>query len=143
MRRIAAIVLAALTAPAHAQMIVDGDFADWPENAAAAEDPAGDASGPLDAIGLAGVLRGSVVQVALAIGEPLNLQSGAEADPDLWLVVDGGAGAAIEIRFRGRAAVRRDTGQTVSWELVRYASAPTVASHRFEIRVDLSGVVGV
>lgn len=144
MRPIAALALALLTHTLHAQpIVVDGDFGDWPAQAASVADPAGDANGQLDVTELAGVVEGSTLHLSLSIAEPFNLQAGGEAEPDLALVIDGGAGPVIEIRFRNRTAIRRDTGVTLTWDAVRYASAPTVAAERFEIRLDLAGLGGV
>ncbi len=138
------LLLGLLTANASAQsFIIDGLFDDWPANAVTADDAAGDATGQLDVTEVSGVVRGNTVFVAVTITEPFNLQSGSSSNPDLKLVLDGGAGAAVEVRFRGRRVVRRDTNQTLTWDAVRYASAPTVAADRFEIRVDLAAVGGV
>jgi endonuclease/exonuclease/phosphatase family protein len=144
MRTFATIVLGLLVATASAQpFIIDGQFDDWPANAVTATDAAGDATGQLDVTEISGVLAGNTVFVSLTITEPFNLQSGSSTNPDLKLVLDGGTGTAVEIRFRGRRVVRRDSNQTLTWDAVRYSSAPTVAADQFEIRVDLSGVGGV
>lgn len=121
--------------------LIDGKFDDWLASTSVA-DPAGDSTGELDAVELGAVLNGTTVTISLTITEPLNLQSGKEPNPDLSLVVDGGNGA-VEVRFRGRMAQRRDTGAALTWDTIRYSSAPTVASTRFEIRVDLAAIGGV
>ena len=144
MRRASALLLALLAPAAAAQpFFIDGKFDDWPAEPAAVSDPTGDATGQLDAVSLAGVLTGNTLQIALTITEPQNLQSGSQTAPDLKLVIDPGTGPVVEIGFRDRVVVRRDTGATLPWPAVRYSSAPTVAAERFEIRVDLSAVGGV
>lgn len=144
MRTFMTVLLGLLTAHAAAQsFIIDGAFDDWPANAVTTSDAAGDATGQLDVTEVSGVVMGNTVFVSVTITEPFNLQSGSSSNPDLKLVLDGGAGAAVEVRFRGRRVVRRDTNQTLTWDAVRYSSAPTVAADRFEIRVDLSAVGGV
>ncbi len=144
MRTIVTLLLGLLAVNASAQsFIIDGAFDDWPADAVTASDAAGDATGQLDVVEVSGVVRGNAVFVAVTITEPFNLQSGSSSNPDLKLVLDGGAGAAVEVRFRGRRVVRRDTSETLTWDAVGYASAPTVASDKFEIRVDLTSVGGV
>jgi len=144
MRRASALIVAFLAASAAAQpFFIDGKFDDWPAQPAAVSDPAGDATGQLDAVTLAGVLLGDTLHLSLTITEPQNLQAGSQPEPDLKLVIDPGAGPIIEVGFRERVVTRRDTGATLPWTAVRYSSAPTVAAERFEIRVDLSAVGGV
>jgi len=124
--------------------VVDGQFDDWTSPAAEMSDPVGDAGGQLDATRLAGVLSQSTLHVRLDIASEQNLQAGSQPAPDLRLIIEPDGLAGLEVQFRNRVVRRLDTNEVLRWDAVGFASAPTFAAQRFEIRVDLSslGVVG-
>ncbi len=137
--------LTGLIAPAWAQLIVvDGQFGDWPGQPAGAVDPAGDATGELDATALKGLLSGDTVHVWLEIAQTQNIQAGAQTQPDLVLRMEPDGLPALEMSCRGRVIRRTDNGQAVRWDAVRFAGSPTFAARQFEMRFDFSlfGTVG-
>lgn len=130
-----------IAAFAHAQaIVVDGDFADWPASVSTTTDPGGDATGQLDATGLAATLSGNTLHVRLNIDTVQNLQAGSQTTPDLMLIVEPDGLPAVELQCRGRVVRRLDTGAVLTWDAVRYATSPTFAARSFELRLDLSSL---
>ena len=120
MRTLATLVIGLFAASALAQpFIVDGQFDDWPTSVDTETDPGGDATGQLDVTELSGVLDGNEVFVSLSITEAFNLQSGSSSNPDRKLVIEGGAGPALEARFRRRRGGGRDTDPKLTRGAVR------------------------
>ena len=142
--RFIALLLCALQSLALAQpIIIDGQHNDWPSQHASITDPAGDALGELDVIELGGMSRDNILYLRLRTTSPLNFVAGAQTNPDLRIVFQPDGGPIFELSARGRQLVRRDTAQILTWDAVKYASAPTFASDTYEFRLDLSSVGGI
>jgi hypothetical protein len=143
MRRIAALTLA-LVSSANAQtLLIDGQTHDWPPTQVVVSDPAGDATGEMDLTEIAGLIVGDVLTLRVRFASTLNLVAGASAEPDLLIVVESQPGLSVELAARGRTLTRRDTGDVLTWDSVRYVSAPTFASDVFEIRLDFASLGGL
>lgn len=134
------VFLTGCCAAAQGPVAVDGRFNDWPSDAPLAADAIGDAVGPFDVVEVGGLLHDSIVSLRLRITDVQNFVAGAVSTPDLLIVLSGDGLPEIEVQARGRRIIRRDTGQTVSWDAVRYASAPTFAADEFEFRLDLASL---
>ncbi len=142
--RVGCLLACWIVACAAAQpFLVDGEFNDWHAQTTSVKDQSGDSAGELDVVAIDAILIDSTVHLRLTMATSFNLQAGASPEPDLQLVVDGGVGIPIEVQFRGRLIRRLDSGQAVRWDALHYATAPTVASTQFEIRLDLAPVGGV
>ena len=140
--RVLPIAAALVAAPAFAAPVVlDGEFDDWQGREVAFEiiDPAGDASGKFDVLGLRGAAEGDTLYLELTLAEPLNLQSGPGDDGTLVLDVYLADGRTLSIDFRGRSAMFE--GVLVPWSAIRFEALPTYASARQEMRIDLGGIV--
>ncbi len=142
--RLVALILWALHSLALAQpIVIDGQHNDWPSQHASITDPAGDAAGELDVIELGGLAHGNIIYLRLRTTSLFNFVAGAQTDPDLRIVFQPDGGPVLELSARGRQLVRRDTAQVLTWDAVKYASAPTFASDTYEFRLDLSSVGGI
>jgi hypothetical protein len=116
---------------------IDGQFDDWAGLGALATDPAGDASGGFDLTVVKATARGPKLYLYFEIGKELNAPAGLAADGTLLidLALPGGR---LTVDLRGRKAYTDgDPSKTLAWSEIDYVLAPTYASKRFELRVDL------
>ncbi|MCA9671917.1 MAG: endonuclease/exonuclease/phosphatase family protein [Myxococcales bacterium] len=117
--------------------IIDGLFDDWRDVPVAARDPAGDGdSAGFDVRALSLQSRGAVLYVLVELERELNFHEGPPEAISLRIDVALPGGHTLRVDSRARAAFY-DTGP-ISWERVRYRLAPSYASTRFEMRLDLA-----
>ncbi len=140
---LAALLLAAIAAPAAAQPVIDGVLSEWPTIPAIRTDPVGDASGPLDLTEVRAASSGSTLYVQLAFANTFNLSSGPSSNPTLRMTVSASAPTArsITIDFRARRAwLDGNSAVTTPWTTLNFVALPTTASNRFELKVDLAAI---
>ena len=128
--------------------VIDERFVEWSGADLVATDALGDA--PLGVFDLGRVwAKGSGSELFVSFemfGDEANLQAGpAQGGPQLWVGVPGGSD--VNVFFRARTVSVGDLSSVadhfvneVPWAAVDFALLPTVASTRYEMRVDLSAV---
>jgi hypothetical protein len=119
--------------------VIDGDFAEWAAVAPLATDPAGDNLGSIDLTALRCLSRGSALFLQIDLATPINLPDGPPTDSNLRLVLTNSLGTrSITLDLRTRTP--RVDGAIVTWRSLDFTSAPTTASARIEMRVDLAAI---
>lgn len=136
-------VAGALAGQAFAQPFrIDGDFDDWAGVPVGLNDPAGDATGAFDVTEARAASAGTVVFVEFDSGTVLNLAAGPNSDREIFIrffLPASGTNVYVQLHDPNRVYVNT-SGSTRSWSTVGFGAAPTFASDRFEMKIDLSSV---
>lgn len=133
--------IAAVTAAVYAQPIrIDGEFDDWAGVPVSLTDPSGDASGAFDLTRARAISAGTVVYVEFDSGSVLNLAAGPGSNRDIFVrFFLSGSGTNVYVQMHDPNRVYVNTSSsTRSWASAGFAAAPTFASDRFEMRIDLA-----
>jgi hypothetical protein len=129
-----------------APIVIDERFDDWSPADLVATDPVGDSvTGSFDLARVWARGEGSTLHLSCEMpGEPRSIQSGDGADGSPMIRIVGPDGRAIEHFHRLRQAFELDTNgdpvRQLSWNQVDFALLPTVASDRYEARIDLAPI---
>ncbi len=117
---------------------IDGDFEDWTAVPELASDPAGDAKGGLDLRSLRATSRGTTLFLAFELAQTVNASSGPASEGTLVVELTLPA-SRVSVDLRGRVATTDGApAKRLPWSQLGYVSAPTWASSRFELRLDLA-----
>ena len=134
----AAVVITAGTAVAQ-PVAMDGLLDEWATVPLAATDATGDASGPLDVTGLRVRSAGTTLWLQFDLANVTGLQAGAPGEATLRVRIRTGTREVL-IDTRGRAAFIDGSTTATPWATLDFVAQPTVASSRFEMRVDLAAI---
>jgi endonuclease/exonuclease/phosphatase family metal-dependent hydrolase len=128
-----------LSSVAHGELpIIDGVFSDWGKQHVVAGDEKDDSTGAFDLTTVAVATSDSELYIHFDIGNIINLQSGADSDGTLCLVVDMPSRQRLTIDFRNRSAtLDSEPDQPIPWSDLGFVCLPTFASDRYELRLDL------
>lgn len=137
-----AMLLGSVVSQAFANpILIDGSFEDWKDRPPVLVDSANDQdSGIFDLTEVHAVGFGSELFLALNINAEINLVSGDATDGSLSLLVSKDGGNPLVIDFRNRHfGIQNALGMSsTTWNAFGYRAAPTYASERVEIRLDLA-----
>ncbi|MFT5424808.1 MAG: hypothetical protein ACI89L_002610 [Phycisphaerales bacterium] len=121
-------------------IFIDAQFDDWGGVPIAATDPSGDASGAFDITRVRAVTAGTVICLDWDTNATVNLQAGSGSDGTVRITLSFASGQSLTLDTRSRIAYENgNTGDTVSWFSIGYATLPTAALPRYETRFDVSG----
>lgn len=138
---IAALVALTLSGAALAQPIrIDGQFDDWSGVPVGLTDPSGDALGAFDVTAARAVAAGTVVFVEFDSGSTMNLAAGPTSDLDIFVrFFLPGDGTSVYVRLHSPNLIYVDEASNqLGWAEAGFAAAPTYASDRFELCIDLA-----
>lgn len=121
---------------------IDGRFDDWSSVPPGLTDPSGDATGAIDLTSARAHAAGTVVYVEFDSGSTINIASGPSSDQELFIrffLPDSGTNVYVQQHDPNRVYVNTSSNRR-SWAAAGFAIAPTYASDRFEMKIDLSSV---
>lgn len=127
-------------------IVIDERYADWAPGDLRATDPAGDSTtGFFDLTRVWARGDGSVLYLSFEIaGEPRNAQSGNTSDGYPMIRVTGPDGRSIAHFHRNRQMFEVDAAgdpvRFIGWTESDFSMLPTVASNRYEARIDLAPI---
>lgn len=131
-----AVLAGTLLVAQPAPMTIDADFSDW-IGVDAIADPSNDAVGPFDLSFAEFRTEGTRLYASFDAGRVLNLQNGPSTDAPLCLDVRLWDARWVTIDLRNRKIDVPGKRKSVPWRDVGLLIAPTYASDRFEVSVDL------
>lgn len=127
-------------------IVIDESYGDWIPGDLRATDPAGDSStGYFDLTRVWARGDGSTLYLSFEIaGIPRNTQSGDASDGSPMILVTGPDGRSIAMFHRSRQMFEVDANgdpvRFIGWTESDFALLPTVASNRYEARIDLAPI---
>ncbi|MEM9083664.1 MAG: endonuclease/exonuclease/phosphatase family protein [Planctomycetota bacterium] len=124
-----------------APIVIDGSFEDWKDHPPVLVDAADDQdTGVFDLTEVHAIGFGSELFLSFDINAEVNLISGDPSDGSLSLLISKEGGNPLVIDFRNRRfSIQNALGlSATTWNAFGYRAAPTYASERVEIRLDLA-----
>ncbi len=121
---------------------IDGQFDDWNSVPPGLTDPSGDATGAIDVTSARAHAAGTVVYVEFDSGSTINIASGPSSDQELFVrffLPDSGTNVYVQQHDPNRVYVNTSSNRR-GWAAVGFAIAPTFASDRFEMKIDLASI---
>lgn len=119
--------------------VIDGVFREWSGVTPNATDPSGDGTGNFDLIESKLQSRGTALFLQVTFVNAFNLPDGPASDTDLRVSIRR-LPSGSQLTFGFREKIPKLDGTSMSWRPLAFTSAPTTASDRMEMRIDLANL---